>query len=298
MDSVSQFSVPKPVSERLGAPGPGSSGESSAAEQRTTGRTNNNNHSSRISGTATERPKQVKTIKLTTLGAALAIFMLSIPAARAGQKGNPNPGILPPNAVFKGKTAGEWTAAWWYWVGTTPNNAQMFDDTGAHAYDNNNGADGLFFLAKSWAGVPQTRKVTVPAGTALLVPVMGLGLFGSVELWATTDEWLPGFGIPANPTPQQVIDWMNSHIPDMKNLSVIIDGQPVAGLEDGNLHYLNNTGLVSLYNPDGSVYAELGYGFEISLILTPLRPGKHVIKMSGDGALGFHTDVTYLLTVE
>jgi hypothetical protein len=224
--------------------------------------------------------------------------MITLVSASAGDKGNPNPRILPPNAVFNGKTAGEWTAAWWHWVLSTPDNVQMFDDTGAHAYDNNNGADGLFFLAKTWAGVPQIRTVTIPAGTALLVPVMGLGLFGSEELWATTDEWLPGFGIPADPTPQQVIEWMNSQIPDMKNLYVRIDGWLVAGLEDGNLHYLNNTGLTSLYNPDGSAYAELGYGFEISLIVTPLPPGEHVIEMGGDGALGFHSDVTYHLTVQ
>lgn len=229
---------------------------------------------------------------------ALGMAAWHTPSAKAASQGNPNPGILPPNATFHGKTAGEWTAAWWYWVLTTPGNAQMFDDTGAHAYDNNNGADGLFFLAKTWAGVPQTRTVTIPAGTALLVPVMGLGLFGSLEQWAILDELIPGVGIPADPTVPQALEWMNGLIPEMKNLSIRIDGEPVAGLEDGNLHYLNYTGPSPLYNPDGSVFAELGYGFEISLILTPLTPGEHIIEMRGDGALGFHTDVTYHLTVK
>jgi hypothetical protein len=146
--------------------------------------------------------------------------------------------------------------------------------------------------------VPQTRAVTIPAGTALLVPVMGLGLFGSEELWATIDELIPGVGIPADPSVQQVVDWANSLIPEMKNLSIRIDGRQVAGLEDGNLHYLNYTGPAPVYNPDGSVFAEIGYGFEISLILTPLPPGEHIIEMSGDGALDFHSDVTYHLTVK
>jgi hypothetical protein len=242
--------------------------------------------------------KKAKYMKKKLPLLVLGMITLGLVSASAGDKGNPNPGILPPNAVFKGKTAGEWTAAWWQWVGTTPGNAQMFDDTGEFAHVNNNGADGLFFLAKTWAGVPQTRSVTIPAGTALLVPVMGLGLFASEEDWTTIDEWAPGLGIPADPTVQEVIDWANSLIPQMKNLSIRIDGRQVAGLEDGNLHYLNYTGPGPVYNPDGSVFAELGYGYEISLILTPLPPGKHIIEMSGDGAFGFHSEVTYHLTVQ
>jgi hypothetical protein len=39
------------------------------------------------------------------------------------------------------------------------------------------------------------------------------------------------------------------------------------------------------------------YGYEISLLLTPLTPGQHVIEMKGKGASGFATDVTYDLTV-
>ena len=236
--------------------------------------------------------------KLQFLILALGLTGFSFATATAGNQGNPNPRILPPNAVFNGKTAGEWTTAWWTWVLTTPGYAQMFDDTGTHAWDNNNGADGLFFLANTWAGVPQTRTVTIPAGTALLVPVMGEGLFGSAEQWAMLDVLIPGAGIPPNPTIPQDIEWMNSHIPSMKNLSVRIDGQPVADLEDGNLHYWNNTGLTSIHNPDGSVLEELAYAYEISLILTPLPPGNHIIEMSGDGVNGYHNDVTYSLTVQ
>ena len=233
------------------------------------------------------------TTLIKTLGSALLLLGLTtaaIPSAQA--QGNPNPGILPPQAVFNGKTAGEWTAAWWYWVLTTPGNAQMFDSTGEHAHDNNNGADGLFFLAKTWAGVPQTRTVTIPSGTPLLIPVMGIGIFGDEAFWLS----LAQYGLPS--TIPEIIDWANAVNVDMKDLSVRIDGKAVAGLEDGNLHYLNSTGLTSLYNPDGSVFAEIGYGNEISLILTPLTPGQHIIEMKGKGWGGFETDVTYHLTVQ
>ena len=248
----------------------------------------------------TER-KQMNANKLAILGAALGIFILSIPSAHAGQKGNPNPGILPPNATFKGKTMGEWNAAWWAWVLTTPGNAQMLDATGEHAYDNNNGAEGVFFLAKTWAGVPQTRTVTIPAGTPLYIPVMGLGILGDEALWAILDDLLPGSGIPTDPTVEQGVEWAESTIPDMTDLSVRIDGKSVAGLENGNLHYLNhlNDSLISpLLNPDGSVLYPICYGYEISFILAPLAAGKHTIEMSGNGWGGFHTDVTYHLIVK
>ena len=234
--------------------------------------------------------------QLQLLIVALGMTAFSIPSAIAAGQGNPNPGILPPNATFKGKTAGEWNAAWWYWVLTTPDNAQMYDDTGEHAHDNSNGADGLFFLAKSWAGVPQTRTVTIPSGTPLYIPVMGLGIFGDEAFWSSLDQFIPE--LPPTPTVEEVIAWANSTIPDMTDLSVRIDGQAVANLENGNLHYLNSTGLTSLLNPDGSVLYELAYGYEISLILAPLTPGQHKIEMKGKGWGGFETDVTYLLTVQ
>lgn len=240
--------------------------------------------------------------KLQLLILALGIAALSTPSAKANGQGNPNPGILPPQAVFKGKTMGEWNAAWWYWVLTTPGNVQMFDPTGEQAHVNNNGADGVFFLAKTWTGAPQTRTVTIPAGTPLYIPVMGLGILGDEAFWSILDDLLPpGSGIPADPTVQQGVDWAQSTIPTMTDLSVRIDGKLVASLEDGNLHYLNylNDSLLSpLLNPDGSVLFPICYGYEISFILAPLAAGEHTIKMKGKGWGGFESDVTYHLTVE
>jgi hypothetical protein len=229
--------------------------------------------------------KTMKTTKLAILITALGIFVCSISSAHAGQKGNPNPGILPPGAVFKGKTAGEWSVVWWQWVLGTPGFAQMFDATGDDAYVNHNGADGVFFLAKTWAGIPQTRTVTVPAGTALLIPVMG-----------TADFRPPGEIV-------SVEDSLNAiPISNMRDLEISIDGNPVAALEDGNFHYLNYFGVdgdfprVTLF--DGTVLEFVGY--EISLILAPLPPGHHLIEMKGKtGPISdtFVSDVTYHLTV-
>lgn len=238
----------------------------------------------------------MNTKKLNVLSAALVIFMLSVPSAHAGSQRNPNPGIVPPQAVFKGKTAGEWTAAWWQWVAGTDGWLQLFDETGEYAHVNNNGADGVFFLAKSWADVPQERHVEIPSGTPLYIPVMGLGQFGRypgrlVEVTGSVEAAYETFILPG--------------IQDTRDLSVVIDGVPVAGLEDGNLHYMNFTEVggdpvvpitTNNYLPSFGPAMEL-IGFEISLILTPLPPGKHVIQMKGKGSYDFATDVTYHLTV-
>lgn len=225
---------------------------------------------------------------LNPLLLALSVAALGIPSAQANGQGNLNPGILPPHAVFKGRTAGEWTAAWWQWVATTPGTVQMMDSTGEFAHVNNNGADGLFFLAKSWAGVPQTRHVTIPAGTAILIPVNGISFGQSPDGWAR----LPGA------TDEEKVERLKElYLPQLHSNAVAIDGWEVAGLEDGNLHYLNETGVLAPFlRPDGRVLVPVFYAFEWSLIVSPLTPGHHVIRMQG--SFGARTsDVTYHLTV-
>lgn len=236
--------------------------------------------------------------KLQLLIIALGITSLNIPSADAATHGNPNPSILPPNATFKGKTMGEWTHAWWQWVLGTEGNVQMFDGTGEFAYVNNNGADGVFFLAKSWAvdedgnyGVPQVREIVIPSGTPLYVPVMGLA-----DIYPDIREVAKGWGFD---TLEEYWADFDTYVPYVRGLSVVVDGKPVASLEDGNLHYLNFVGRlepVTVVDSTGETL-ELA-GFELSLILAPLTPGEHIIEMKGKGCCGFESNVTYLLTVQ
>jgi len=226
--------------------------------------------------------------KLKILFLALCITAQGIPSVHAEGKQNLNPKILPPQAAFKGKPAGEWIAAWWTWVLSSPGAPQMFDATGEFARINNNGADGLFFLAKSWAGVPQTRHVTIPAGTAILIPVNGMSWKGTAAEWAA---------LPGNTDQEKVNQFKGIYLPQLRGNAVSIDGTEVKGLEGGNLHYLNETGLLApLSSPDGSVLAPVFFAFEWSLVVPQLTPGQHVIRMQGSfGALS--SDVTYHLTV-
>ena len=232
---------------------------------------------------------------LTTALIALAGGTSLLAGGPGNGKGNPNPGIVPSHAVYKGKTAGEWTAAWWQWVRGTEGSVQMYDETGEFAYVNNNGADGVFFLAKSWAededrnNIPQERHVTIPTGTPLYIPVMGFGSYNP-----------PGSLLEFFGTFEAMREAVNELIPSSRDLSVTINGESVAALEDGNLYYLNYVGdrlepsLVE--NAEGEVFEVTGY--EISVILKPLPPGEYVIEMKGKFDPDFESDVTYYLTVE
>ncbi|MEZ5327946.1 MAG: hypothetical protein R3F19_23110 [Verrucomicrobiales bacterium] len=232
---------------------------------------------------------------INALIATLGLTMLSPILLHAGNdNGNPNPGIVSPHATFKGKTAGEWTAAWWQWVRGTPGSVQMTDTTGDFAYVNNNGADGVFFLAKSWTEVPEVRTIEIPAGTPLYVPFMGWGPS------AAPGEFLAQYGSVESLFEELI----SPDILGVHDLSLEVNGVPAAALEDGNLHYLNfvedgDDLIVPIWFEDAQELREIA-GYEFSAILKPLPPGKHTVRLKGtwsDDSSSFASDVTYHITV-
>lgn len=228
--------------------------------------------------------------------AILGLTILTTACLQAGNgkgNGNPNPGIVPAHSEFKGKTAGEWTAAWWQWVRGTPGSVQMTDTTGEFAHVNNNGADGVFFLAKTWTGEPEVRHIEIPAGTPLYAPLMGWGPIAD-----------PGQFLEDHGSVEGLFeDLFFPDILGVHDLSLVIDGVPLAALEDGNLHYLNfvedgGNLIVPIWLADGTEKETAGY--EFSVILTPLTPGEHTIQLKGqwsDPFSSFESDVTYYITV-
>ena len=87
------------------------------------------------------------------------------------------------------------------------------------------------------------------------------------------------------------------------DLSLEVDGVLMAALEDDNLHYLNfiedgDDLIVPIWLADGTEQETAGY--EFSVILTPLPPGEHVVRLKGkwsDEFDSFESDVTYHITV-
>lgn len=82
---------------------------------------------------------------------------------------------LPPDATVGGATLGEWSARWNQWLLSFPNaSSPIFDETGERCASGQHGP--VFFLAASL--LPEldvARACTVPAGTALFVPLHGFG---------------------------------------------------------------------------------------------------------------------------
>jgi len=81
-----------------------------------------------------------------------------------------------PIAVFSanskpyGLTYGEWTANWWKWGYSIPKNINpAYDDTGKNCVQKQNGP--VWFLAGTY-GHPVNRKCNIPAGKAILFPIL------------------------------------------------------------------------------------------------------------------------------
>jgi hypothetical protein len=69
--------------------------------------------------------------------------------ALAGNNGNSNPGVLPPQSSPYGKTYGEWATEWWKWAFSisVPDNP-LFDETGARVAQGQSGH--VWFVAGRW----------------------------------------------------------------------------------------------------------------------------------------------------
>jgi hypothetical protein len=225
---------------------------------------------------------------------AFGLAALGGATVHAQGNGNPNPGILPPTSRLQRQDRRGMVRRLVAMGARQPKDRSNVDDaTGEFAHVNNNGADGVFFLAKTWAGVPEVRHIEIPSGTPLYVPLMGWGLL------ADPGEFLGTYG-----SVESLFE--NLFYPDIlgvHDLSLEIDGVFVAALEDGNLHYLNfvedgDDLIVPIWMADGTERETAGY--EFSVIVTPLPPGEHVVQLKGqwsDEFDSFESDVTYHLTV-
>jgi hypothetical protein len=228
---------------------------------------------------------------LISLLAAVALLLVTAPEVEAGR--NPNPGVLPVDSNSHGKGYGEWSGAWWQWVYSIPAAMNpVSDQTGEFAAVGQSGS--VWFLAGNFGGTT-VRTVTVPAGKTLFFPIIN-------TLWIN----LPEFGDDPWSDEQRAFARavIAPTVDNAFNLSCTIDGVPVANINsyravtpDGAEY------LVTLPddNITGGVLAPGTYGPSVDdgiyLMLAPLRPGLHTIRItaaSGEFAL----DVTYHLTVK
>ena len=212
--------------------------------------------------------------RLCSILAVLASLLL-VPLAAAQTPQQPRP---------HGQSYPVWAADWWTWalsqpVATNP----VLDTTGEHCAVAQQG--NVWFLAGTFSSGPITRDCTVPAGTALLIPVINTFYCALAE----------------DPPEQQTEEYARSqvaHVEDAASgLSVTVDGRAVRRLtyEESETFsiVLPADNLFGL--PAGTLAspcADAGY----YTLVPPLSVGEHTIRIQGTLDT-FTVDVTYDITV-
>src|SRR5581483_4222539 len=103
------------------------------------------------------------------IAATLSVLMVLAVIATPVSAANPNPGVVPPNAHFMGKSYGEWHAAWWQWAFSIPAEQSPFlDPTGANCTVGQSGH--VWFLAGTFITTNQTGMILGEADRSCIVP--------------------------------------------------------------------------------------------------------------------------------
>ncbi len=108
-----------------------------------------------------------KKLRLNVIAIILVIMVLA-PMVAAAEK--PNPGVVPVNSNFHGKTYGDWSAEWWKWVLSIPADRNPLNDTTGKFTTEAQSGD-VWFLTGSWIGTKEL-KINVPAGKAIFFPII------------------------------------------------------------------------------------------------------------------------------
>jgi hypothetical protein len=223
------------------------------------------------------------------------VALVAVSSDAHAQRRNPNPGIIPPNAHYRGFTYGEWAAMWWQKVYSIPVEDGDHPLISGGAFQ---GPRGVVFLAGVFADPdePAVIEITIPAGTPLFFPVLNAS--------CSVFEPDPFHGDDED----ELRDCANHHIDNTSDRFAVIDGRPVRRLDAyrtesplfvwGPLPEDNIHAFFGLDAPKGTKSPAVDAG--VYLLLTPLREGRHVIEFGGTfdelfGGVSINTK--YIITV-
>jgi hypothetical protein len=225
----------------------------------------------------------------TILSVAYAIYGLSgIPYIQAQEDSGGNVAVFPPDSKPYDLTYGEWTAKWWQWAYSMPEEDNpMVDDTGRNCANNQSGP--VWFLAGTGGGAV-TRQCTIPADKAILVPII------NVECDTVADP---------SATEADLRSCAKADQDTVIEKQITIDGINVGNLDS----YRFQSPLFNVTFPENNIAGvqpqtaeAISDGFWI--LLEPLSPGNHEIHVKGAlgdptaiGTTNFALDVRYLLTI-
>lgn len=208
---------------------------------------------------------------------------------------NPNPGVLPPNSHPRGLTYGEWSARWWQYAFSVT----TLDNCPAEP------SGPLWFLAGTTDGTIATRNCTVPAGRAILFPIINAE-WSVVEAQANGDACLVP-AIPSGTSDEALRACAIAQINHVTKLEADVDGVPLQDLTiyralSPAFDFTAAPGnLFGVCSQSGCTTHAVADGFWI--MLTPLSAGSHTVHFRGEAFFPelnnftFVTGATYNLTV-
>src|SRR5258708_6106317 len=155
-----------------------------------------------------------------SIGAITLLLACATPTwADKGNQGNPR--ILPPNASAFGESYGGWSERWWQWCFSLPTTHHPLFDTA----DGSAGQQGqVWFIGGNFTGVPVTRDLVIPPGTALFFPI--------INHWADNTDCADGQIISDGLTEAALRSLIGGAQDQSQNVSCTIDGVAVQGLSD------------------------------------------------------------------
>ena len=224
--------------------------------------------------------------------AAVVATMLSLALVVPAFAAAASPGVLPPTALYAGKTYGQWSADWWkYVLAIPPERNPLNDETGARCAESQTGQ--VFFLVGTFTLTPgpggdvvataSRSQCTVPVGKAMLIPILN-GECSTVEGNGTTESELRSCA--------------KRQVDPAMNLAAEVDGVPIHNLQ----RYRAASPLFTFTLPqDNMLGAPAGSSPSVAdgyyLLLSPLAAGTHRIHVHGEAPLSdtakFVLDVTY-----
>jgi hypothetical protein len=194
------------------------------------------------------------------------------------------------------------SSAWWAWLLAQPRPVSPVLDTSGKDCAQGQAADGPWFLAGTLDGAglgPVTRACTVPAGRALLVPVL--------------NPWADNFGVPGSKTcppgsrtEQQLRKIVTDTLNQLTSGTITVDGAAaqVYRIDHGDVfsYDLPSNNIADLLCrptnvPAAHVDGAVSGGYYA--LLAPLPAGAHTLRIQATTSFadGFAIDVTYDLTV-
>ncbi len=250
-------------------------------------------------------------LRAATIGTVFALAFGPMPHASA-HDGNPNPGVLPPNANAFGKSYAQWSAAWWRWHLRLPaTDHPAFDITGENCGDGQSGK--VWFLTGAFTSEFPINEFNtiiredcrVPSGKAIFFPIINVEC-STIE--ADPYMLVPGKNGNAGICAKKFFDGRAAVV---KDLSAKIDGTSLTNLEA--YRFQSPVFRFEFDDPEDNILGvdchlvdciepkSVSDGYWI--LLPPLSRGSHTIQFTGSfrdpasDELFFGLDVKYELTV-